>query len=473
MKILLLTPPLLTSDRYGKDLGKVGPTTEPLGLAYLASSLLEADHEVKIVDCAAMKYTLEHIKKLILKEKFDVVGISILTPSYLISKKTIEAIKSIDRNIKIIVGGVHVTIRPKETLEETQEIDVGIIGEGERTIVEVVNALEHNISLSKIKGIVYRNKKIIITKPRELEKNIDNLPIPARSLLPMKKYKPAPTYYRHLPSYVMLTSRGCPFRCVYCSKIGGKNYRHHSVNRIIKEMKILIYKYKAKEIIFRDDTFTIERDFIIKLCKRIIQEKLKIKWTCMTRVNLVDYALLKLMKKAGCWSIHYGIESGSQRLIDLIKKDITLEQAIKAVKYTRAAGIETKAFFMLGLPTETQKESIQTIKFAKKLDPDMIQVTITVPYPGTELYNLASKDGTLKSLNWEDYQTWAGWTSKDLVYIPANRSQNELKYLQKLAMRKFYFRPKIMLRLLFNIRSMPMLKEYINGGLALVKSKLR
>ncbi len=474
MKILLISPPLHSSDRYGKDLGKVGPTTEPLGLAYLAGALLKSNYQVDLVDCAAIHYGLEDIKKIILNNNYDVVGITILTPSYATVKKVIQLIKKLNKNIKIIVGGVHLTIRPIETLKETKEIDVGVIGEGEKTIVDVMDALQNKKSLNKIKGIVFRNKnKIVVTKPRELEDNIDNLSMPARSLLPMHLYKPAPTYYRKLPSYTMLTSRGCPFRCIYCSKISGRVYRYHSIDRIIEEMKILIKKYKAKEIIFRDDTFTIKRDFVYRLCNKIIEEKLnkKIRWTCMTRVNLVDYNLLKLMKKAGCWSIHYGIESGSQRLIDLIKKDITLEQAKDAIKWTKSAGIETKAFFMIGLPTETKEESLQTINFAKQLNPHMIQLTITVPYPGTGLYELAKNNGTLKSLNWEDYHTWAGWTSRDLVYIPKGRNQEELKELQKKAMREFYFRPKVIIRLILSIRSLVMLKDYINGALALIKSK--
>jgi radical SAM superfamily enzyme YgiQ (UPF0313 family) len=179
------------------------------------------------------------------------------------------------------------------------------------------------------------------------------------------------------------------------------------------------------------------------------------------------------MSKAGCWSIHFGIESGSQRLLNLIKKDITLEQAKDAVKWARDAKIETKCFFMLGLPTETKEESLQTIAFTKELDPDWIQVTLTVPYPGTELFNIASSDGTLNSMNWENYQTWAGWADKDLVFMPKGRDAQELKELQKRAMREFYMRPKVIFRMLKQLRSKSMLKMYFAGALALVKSKFK
>ena len=191
----------------------------------------------------------------------------------------------------------------------------------------------------------------------------------------------------------------------------------------------------------------------------------------MTRVNLVDFELLKLMKKAGCWSIHYGVESGSQRLLDLIEKGITIEQVRNAFRWTKEAGIETKAFFMLGLPSETREESLQTIRFSREIGADWIQVTITVPYPGTKLYETAKKDGTLKSFNWEDYQTWAGWSDKDLVFVPKNRNQKELKELQKLAMRQFYLRPKFIFSQILNIKSLGQLKTYFNGALALISSK--
>ena len=376
-------------------------------------------------------------------------------------------------NTKIVVGGPHPTIFPKQTMEEVPEIDFVGIGEGERIIVELLDAIENKRPISGVKGILYRkNNNIIMNEFREPIKDIDALPLPDRNLLNMKKYKPAPTYYKKLPSYIMLTSRGCPFNCTYCSKIFGRLYRYHSVDRIIKEMKILIYKYGAREIIFRDDTFTINKDHVRNLCNEIIKQELneKIKWTCMTRVHLVDRDLLLLMKKAGCWSIHYGIESGNQRLLNLIRKGITLEQCRNAIKWTKEFGIETKTFFMIGLPTETKEESMKTLKFTKELDPDWIQVTITVPYPGTELYETAKKDGTLKSFKWEDYQTWAGWSDKDLVYTPEERNAEELKKLQKKAMRDFYFRPKFIIKQIKNLRS-DNINMYLSGSYALFKSR--
>lgn len=475
MKILLISPNLSAKERYGKALGKVGPATEPLGLAYLGAVLKARGDDVKIIDAAPMDYSLQDISEDVSRNKYDWVGITWLTPMHLIAKETINAVKKAHPHAKIIVGGPHVTIMPKETMEDAPEIDYAVIGEGESAIAELCDAIEGKMKISEVKGIAYRAKdNIHLASPREFIKDLDSIPLPARELLPMERYKPAPTYYQKLPSHVVMTSRGCPYRCVYCSKISGRLYRHHSISRVLQEVELLINNYNAKEIIFRDDTFTVNKDFVTGLCNEMLKRGIdkKIKWTCMTRVNLVDLELLKLMKKAGCWSIHYGIESGSQRLLDLIKKDITLEQAKDAVKWTRKAGIETKAFFMIGLPTETKEESLQTIQFAKELDPDWIQCTITVPYPGTELYSLAKANGTLKSLDWSNYQTWAGWSDKELVYVTTGRNQEELKQLQKQALRSFYLRPKVILRMLKQLKSGSMLKMYFAGAYALVKSKI-
>lgn len=474
MKITLIQPCLSTSERYGKALGKVGPTCEPMGLAYLAASIKKAGiAKVEIIDAAALEYGEKELKEHLARTKPDIVGISILTPMYLRAKETIDIAKETLSNVKIIVGGPHVTVFPEITLQENPKIDIAIFGEAEDTIIEVISALKENKALSGIKGTAYREDgKIRLNEKRALCLDIDSIPLPARGLLPMQKYVPAPTYFKRLPSYLILASRGCPFNCAYCSKVSGKIYRKHSVERIMQEIDILISQYGAMDIIFRDDTFTVDKEHITKLCNAMIEKGInkKIEWSCMTRVNLVDSKLLKLMRQAGCWSIHYGVESGSQRLLDLIDKGITIQQVKDAFKWTREAGIEIKAFFMLGLPTETKEESLQTIAFSKAIDPDWVQFTVTVPYPGTKLFELANKESAIKSLKWEDYQTWAGWSDKELVYVTNGRNAKELKELQTYAMRSFYLRPKFILRQVKYLKDPSRIKLYLNGAMALIKS---
>lgn len=475
MKILLVIPPLLKEDRYGRDLEKAGPTSEPLGLAYIAAYLERKNYSVTILDTLALNWDKTKVESYLKENHFEIIGVQILTPMYIRAQEILKIIKRVSPESRIVCGGAHVTIMPESTMKENIEIDYGIIGDGEETMAEFVDAITNNKPLEHIKGIIYRasNGELKRTPARDFKDNLDEFPLPARHLLPMDKYKPSVTYYRRLPSYIMITSRGCPYQCSYCCRIAGKKFRSHSLQRVFDEIDILINKYHAKEIIFRDDSFTLNNKFVVELCNEMIKNGYhkRIKWTCMTRVNLVTYDLLRLMKKAGCWSIHYGVESGNQRLLDIINKGITLEDSKNALNWTRKAGIETKAFFMLGLPTETKGESIKTINFAKEIDPDWAQFTITTPYPGTELYEMAKKKGYIKSFKWEHYQSWAGFTDNDSVYVPDGWTSGELKRMQPYALRKFYLRPKIILRILLNLRSLSVLKRSLYGALAILKAK--
>ncbi|ODS34561.1 MAG: oxidoreductase [Candidatus Scalindua rubra] len=477
MKVLLLEPNLSLEDRYGKALGKVGPTSEPLSLAYLAGAIKrEGIDYVSILDAAALKLNQSQIETYLINYEPEVVGVRIVTPMYIIAKKTIATVRKTVPTAKIIVGGPHVSIFPKETMLENPMIDMGVVGEGEITIIELLDALRNNNPLDKIDGIVYRKGGTVrITSPRSYLKDIDKAPLPARELLPMDKYIPNPTYYKKLPCYILLTSRGCPFSCTYCCKTFGDTYRYHSSERVLEEINILIKDYNAREILFRDDSFTLNKKRITDLCEKMIKDNLhrKIQWACSTRVDIVSKPLLKLMKKAGCWSIHYGVESGSQRLLDVIDKKITLQQVRDAVEWTKEVGIEAKAYFMIGLPTETYKETLKTVKFAKEIDPDGAQFTITVPYPGTRLFELARKNGTLKSFKWENYQTWGSWSNKELVYLPEGRTEEEIKFLQKKALRDFYFRPKIIVRQLAGLRSFSIFKKQLFAAYSIIQGTTR
>lgn len=471
MNILLINPSNNFENRYG-SLKSVAPTQAPLGLAYIAAVIIQKRKDVvKILDAENYQLSIKNISQYVKKHNFDVIGITLTTPGYYEALKIIRKISEVHKCL-IIAGGPHMTVMPIETLKDNPSIDIGVLGEGELTIVEILNKFEAKKSFNNVKGIAYRQgKNIIINTPREHIKNLDNIPFPTRHLLPMKRYRPAPTYYKKLPSYAILGARGCPFRCSYCSRAGfSKSYRHHSIDRICSEIEHIITSYKAKEIIFRDDSFTIKRAHIINLCKELIKRNInnKIKWSCETRVNLVDYELLKVMKKAGCWQIHFGVESASQRLLDLVQKDIKINDVKNAFKMCKNLKISIKAFFMIGLPTENRQDSLNTIKFAKELDPDWVQFTITTPYPGTKLYELCKQSGKIKNFNWSTYKSWSGFTDSPLPYVAKGRSEKELKNLQKRALREFYFRPKVMFRILKNMSSLDALKYCLKGFLALI-----
>jgi anaerobic magnesium-protoporphyrin IX monomethyl ester cyclase len=474
MKTLLMNPPLTSSNRYGKRLGKLGPSMIPEGLAAIAACALASGFVVEMLDAMALNYSVEETLDYVRQGGFDLIGMTMLTPMFAIVAELVGKIRKTSPSTKIVVGGAHPTVLQEQTLAELPEIDFAVVGEGDVTFVELLEALSGKRRLDTIAGLIFRDSGggVVKNAPRPVIDDLDSLPTPARHLLPMALYKPAGSYYRRLPSYYLMTARGCPYACTYCSQPLGRKYRHWSIARIIREMEVLIREYGAREIIFRDETFTVDKRHIRELCGELMKKGLhrKVAWSCTTRVDCVTPELLTLMKAAGCWEIHYGIESGSQRLLDLIRKGITLGQVRDAVKWTRAAGIEIKGFFILGLPTETLAESRQTIEFAKELDMDWAQFTLAVPFPGTPMFDLAKTTGRFLDKKWESYQTWAGWAGIEPVYVPENREIGEIQALQRKALKEFYLRPKVILRHMVTALKHPgLLAKYWQGAAALLE----
>jgi len=473
MRVLLINPPYTTEDRYGKDLGRFGPLNEPLGLAYLAAKLEQEGHEVSIMDAPALGLTSVGICKLIEEKAYDLIGVTMLTPMYIRSIEVVKTIKHAFPEITIVVGGPHPTIMPRDTLIENREIDFAVIGEGEVIFLNLVNALDKGGNTEDIPGIAYRkHDTVVINKPIEMIVNLDDLPIPARHLLPMHAYHMTKSRSQSGHAFTVSVARGCPFNCAFCCRIFGRRVRHHSVERIIEEIDILVNNYGAREINLEADTLTINKHFITSLCDGIVRSGLskKITWTCESRIDTINEDILKKMKEAGCWQISYGVETGSQRLLDLIHKDISLEQIEKTFALTKTIGISIRAFFMLGIPTETRQESLKTISFAKNLDARWSQFTICTPFPGTELYDLVLKEGGLKSQSWADYKTHGGWTEGSLAYVPKGRSIEEMKRLQKRAYRSVYLRPRVFVRFFRDIDSIKKIGEYAVGFWVLLKT---
>jgi len=459
MKLLLIIPPNTSEEVYGK-FSKIGTLYPPLGLAYIAAYAEKQGHKVKVLDCGAEDYNFEDINKIALKFCPDLVGMQTYCTTLNKAYKVAENLKRI-LDTKIVLGGPQATLEPIKTISN-KNIDFVIYGEGEKTLIDLLNSLKKG-NFSKVLGLVYKNKtKIQINPPRPLIQNLDEIPLPARHLFPMKKYHSSANL-RGKRTLNIMTSRGCPYRCAYCagSLIFGKNHRFHSTERVIEELKLLKEEYNVDSIQFYDETFTVNRKRVMELCDKIIKEKLHIEWSCFTRVNLVDKELLKKMKQAGCYLIFYGLESGVQRLLDLIQKDITLEQSEKAMKMTHELGIETWASFMLNLPSATKEEEEQTINFAIKVDPTFVQFPISTPYPGTKLYDLALKYGKLKT-NWDDFVNW-----DEVVFFPKGRTEKEIKDTVKKAYRKFYLRPNYILKRIKSISKLP-----LNKSFALIKTGL-
>jgi len=436
----------------------IGTLYPPLGLGYVAAYAERKGHTVKVIDSEAEEYSYDDVKKIAIKFKPDLVGMQVYCTNVSKANKLAEILKK-ELETKIVLGGAQATLEP-ERLISNKHIDFVIYGEGEQTITELLDSLSSK-SYSKILGLVYKEKgKVKTNKPRPLEKELDNIPIPARHLFPMSKYHSSANL-RGKRTLNIMTSRGCPYRCAYCagSLIFGKTHRFNSTDRVIKELRILKEKYNVDSIQFYDETFTVNRKRVIELCEKIIKEKLNIEWSCFTRVNLVDKELLSIMKKAGCYLIFYGLESGVQRILDIIQKDTTLEQARKAMKLTNEAGIETWVSFMMGLPTETKEDAEQTIKFAIEVEPTFVQFPIATPFPGTKLYDIALESGKLKQ-DWDNFQNW-----DQVTFISKGRKEKEIKDEVKKAYRDFYFRPSYIIK-----RAKSLLKLPLNKSTMLVKA---
>ncbi len=468
-KIVFVNPPISLKERYG-GYSPLGSTFPSYGLLLLAAVAREKGFKTAIIEAASLGLTFGQAIKEIIKEKPDYLGITATTVSIFQAAALAGKIKKKNPQIKTIIGGPHVTATPEKTMRRFSAFDIAVLGEGEETIVELISALDSGANLNKIAGLVVRRgKKLINTGRRAPIKDLDKLPVPAWDLLPgfPQRYRPTPMRIKKFPAAMLLASRGCPNLCVFCDRsVFGQFCRSHSPEYVFKLIKTLYHQYGVREILFEDDMFFIFKDKVKELCRFLIKERLNLSWSCAGRVNAVDKDLLMLLKQAGCWHISYGIETGDENILKLIKKNITLEQVKKAVKMTNEAGILAKGFFILGHPTETPETIEKTINFAKSLplaDASFFKMT---PLPGSELYKVAKKYGKF-------YDDWQKMNLLETVFIPFGLTKKQLEDYEKRAFKVFYWRPKIFLsyfgRLGANWRAT---FQIIKSGLVFIKTTL-
>jgi len=363
-----------------------------LGLAYLAASLEGEGHKVKIFDFGLTPDSPpEQDIAQVVAYAPDLIGLTAMTNNYHNALAMAYMLKDAMPS-PIVIGGPHATVFPDRVIKEPP-FDYLVYGEGEETLSQLVRTLEETglrpspARLRDIPGLSFQEgDQVIQNIARPLIRDLDALPFPARHLFDMERYPLyAPDGQRMI---TILSSRGCPYNCSYCFKgIVGRIYRQRSVDNIIAEIQSVIDDYGIRNFYFIDDLFTINSRRLKKLTQRFVDEKLNILWQCLARVDKVTPDILEWMYKAGCRQIHYGIESGNQRLLDAIGKRITLPQVRQAVKWTRDAGIMSKGYFMLGLPGDTEETMEQTIQFASELDLDEAMFSLTTPFPGTRLWD--------------------------------------------------------------------------------------
>jgi len=443
----------------------------PLGIGYLAGVLEKAGHEAHIFDFQLRDSTEKQLISKIIGEDFGLFGISAVTSAARQAYDTARLLKKYRSAVPVALGGPHASAVRENVFDECGHIDFLAFGEGEGAIIDIVNAILNKSELRKIEGIAYKdNGKVITTGRRAYIKDLDSIPLPAYHLFDVDRYKysPFPGQFFKLPMLNVITSRGCPFKCVFCDRASmGEAFRARSAENIIAEIELLMKRYGIREIRLHDDNFMVDRKRVRQFCELILEKKLDIVWRCAARVDLVDRETLSLMRKAGFVSISFGIESGSERILKNIKKGITKEQVRIALGICKEYGIETKGFFMMNLPGETIEDVEETIRFSRELPLDWASYQIAFPIPNTELREMVVKNNyMIDSLKWYNWDTQM---SNSVYYEQPGLPSAYLRKAMKQAWLGFYLRPRIIFNFLERVRDLRTFKSYLKGLVTLFK----
>jgi len=450
-RVTLINPPQFT--RYPQP---------PLGLASIAAVLEGEGHTVSVLDANALNLPPQDIVEQL--PESDVVGITAMTPTINHAMGIAHHLRLARPGLPVILGGAHATLLPQETLAAAPEIDYIVRGEGEATIIELLRAIEGHASPKDIPGITYRDGGSIVSTPaRDNGVDITALPFPAYHLLAGYRYRPHPPHGLARPFMAAVTSRGCPYRCAYCSKpVFGSRFRGQAPERVVDEIAYLQERFGVREIAFYDDVFTLDKKRAHAIAAGILERGLRVRWTCESRVNLVDGELLRHMKRAGCYAVAYGIESASPEILEILHKDITLEQVEAAVRVTREVGIQTVGYLMIGSPGETPDTIAATLDLARRLKLDFAQFSLTTPFPGTELYQLYRQEAEA-DVPWESFVYSGAGGDAAPLFASRHLSRADLRRWEKRTYRRFYLRPAYLWQRLGRINSIADLKMNIKG----------
>jgi anaerobic magnesium-protoporphyrin IX monomethyl ester cyclase len=473
MKVLLVNPPR-ENELTGNNPALIDEArgfNPPLGLLYLAGYLKEkTSHQVEICDAQVEELSYPALNERIRESGPDLVGLTAMTFTLLDVVKTARLVKDLDPSLPVVVGGVHAFLYPEETVN-LPEIDYVLGGEGEESFALLLDRLENRGDLDTVPGLTYRKDGRVHSSPSPpLCADLDSLPFPARRLTPYGKY--SSVMARRQPITTMFTSRGCPFRCSFCARPHlGKQFRYRSAENVVEEMEECV-GLGIREFLIYDDTFTVNRDRAIAVAEEIIRRELKIGWDIRARVDCVDREMLKILKAAGCERIHYGVEAGTEKILKVLNKGITLEKARETIALTRKIGIETLAYFMIGSPTETREDILETIRFALELKPDFVHATILCPFPGTAIYEQGLREGVFPRDHWREFAAnpAPGFSPP---YWNEILSDRELQELLQLAYKKFYTRPSYILKKTLQVRSIRELKTKFKAGMKIFRMKER
>jgi len=418
--------------------GSTGHLPFPLlGLGYLAAVLEKNQYEVDVIDCQALKLSYEEFKNEIGKRQPNIVGITSNTLTYKSGLHIAKIAKEVYPNCLTLFGGPHVTFWDDKALQECPDLDVVVRKEGENTLLELVQRLEAGKSFRDVLGITYRRDGKIAKNPdRPYIENLDGLPFPARHLWPIERLR------KYEDMFYIMTSRGCVYWCEFCAtvRMHGRKYRIRSPKNVVDELEFLNKTYGATNFTFCDDVFTVDKARTEELCKEIRNRKLNIKWNCGTRVDMLTKELLIKMKEAGCISVWFGVESGSQQVLDAMRKGISTAQTMRIFSWIRELGLKPVPNVILGFPGETKQTAWKTIKFVEKISPEDVGFyNIATPFPGTPMFDLVKKNGWLRITDFNKYDTATP------IFETPTLSMKELREIREQAFHHFYLRPTYIL----------------------------
>jgi len=453
MKVLIINPPAVDNVkivREGRCMQRQeawGTSWAPLTLTIMAAILRDAGFTVRLLDCSNDGISFEGLKKIIEDFRPGLIIANTSTPSITGDLKVASLAKKVNKDIKTIFFGIHVTALPEETFKEDPGVEFLACGEPEYTVRDFALALRDGLPVSGVEGLVFKAEGAVVTnEKRPLIENLDELPDPAWDLVNIKGYK-LPITER--PFLLVLTGRGCPYPCVFCAAAAfyGKKPRLRSPGRIVSEMKRVKEKYGVKDFLFWSENAISEKKQIYEISQGLAKNVPGIKWVCNGRVDMIDEELLKMMKKAGCWMIGYGIEAGTDRVLGLMRKNTKVGDMERAVKLTKKAGVEVTGHVIVGFPGETKEDILETAKMVKKLDFDYIQVYCSVPFPGSALYEEAKRKNLIKSRDWTMFEQ-----NFSVMETPSLSAREVMEQRERM-IREFYLDPRKIIKTLCKIRA--------------------
>jgi radical SAM superfamily enzyme YgiQ (UPF0313 family) len=449
MRCALVIPSWLPGDIFpARTAGSQLNYWQPLGTLYVASSLLRAGHEVRFVDGAFLSHQAILDEVAAFAPRW--IGIYATAFGWPRALRTASDLKARHPQALVCAGGPYPIAAQAACLAQGAGFDAAVTGEGERTVVEMVERLESGQGLRGVQGVVFREgARIEVNQPRPLLANLDELPFPDRTLLgDAHRYLPPPATYRRKPVAVVQTSRGCNRHCIFCfqmDRMRRTGIRYRSVENVVEEIESCLGQ-GFREIKFIDDTFAEDRDRAMRLAREIRRRRLDFTWFASACVNQVDPELLRAFREAGCWAMLFGVESGVEKNLRTIRKGITLAQARNAVRWARQAGIKVQTTFMFGIPGETYAEALRTIDFACEIAPDMASFHAITPFPGTTLHDRAAELGTMS-------EELSDFTYQGAAFVPHTMTREQIRELRQRAYRTFYSRPGFLLRRLCGLRT--------------------